>query len=116
MQLTSYNDYAEDAVGLWRAEFLHKAFTVFYNKHTIPGQIQDGQVEVLSKTNAEKRAKLGKEPILVTGPLATYNAIEIDAENAEAAAAAAVHLYGANATEGELRVCETSVLESKPGV
>lgn len=93
-----------------------KAFTVFFNENNLIGQVGEGTNTVLTKAQAEERTKLGKEPVVVIGPLKTYNAAEITAENAEAACAAAVHVLGADAAEGSLRVCETSVLESKSGV
>ena len=111
MQFTEHNSFAEREAFLWRAEFLNKTFTVFYNKKKVPGQYSDGTTEVLSKANAELLAKGGKEPFKVIGPVVTCNTIEINAENKEAAVVCARLFIGAVDSEGELTVVETSSLE-----
>ncbi len=75
-----------------------------------------GTTEILTKTQAEAaHLKYGKEPVKVTGPLEEAQILEIECENAEAAACAAVHLFGATQAEGEMHVVETSAVEKKKG-
>jgi hypothetical protein len=92
-------------------------FTVLFNK-CISGQnaVPGGTTEVLTKAQAEAaHLKYGKEPIKVTGPLEEAQILVIEAENAEAAATAAVHLFGATQAEGEMTVIKSTNVEKKKG-
>jgi hypothetical protein len=94
-----------------------KTFKVFFNK-CISGQnaVPGGTTEMLTKAQAEAaHLKYGKEPVKVTGPLEEAQVLEITCENAEAAACAAVHLFGATQAEGEMTVIETANVEKKKG-
>jgi hypothetical protein len=97
-----------------------KVFKVIFNRQVEGNQLGGGGTKnvVLSLTKAEAEAqhfKYGKEPVKVYGPLEGGKIAEIECETAEGAAAAAVHLLGANAQEGELVVVETANYEKKAG-
>jgi hypothetical protein len=94
-----------------------KKYKVLFNK-CISGQnaVPGGTTTILTKAQAEEaHLKYGKEPIKVTGPLEEAQILEIECENAEAAAAVAVHVYGATQAEGEMTVIETASVEKKKG-
>ena len=96
-----------------------KKFKVFFNKGVNGSQLSYNKVEALTKTQAEttaatSRTKYGKEPIQITGPIEECEVVEIEAENAEAAACAVVHLLGASQSP-EVQVAETSAVETKNG-
>lgn len=95
-----------------------KEYLLLYNKTPIPGQVLDaktpvpyGMTETTSKENAEKFAKGGKEPWLITGPVSQFNAVEIKAENKEAALVCARLVLGVVDSEGELTTIEKANLE-----
>lgn len=88
------------------------AYTVLYNKHDLPGQIGEGTTEPVPKTTIEKYTLMGTEAILVIGPVKTFNAVEITAENEAAACEYARVFLGANMGEKELRIATTANLKS----
>ena len=89
----------------------NKTFMVFFNKTLCPGQVGEGTNTVESKANAEKYAKGGKEPWVVTGPVIQWKAVEINAENKEAVAVCARQKLGVVDSEGELTTVEVANLE-----
>lgn len=101
-----------------------KKYKVIFNRSVAGTQLPPVKTEVLTKSQAEvvagtpvltARAKYGKEPIQITGPLESAEIVEIEAENEEAAACAAVHLLGANEAEGEVICVETANYKKNSG-
>lgn len=92
------------------------AYKCFYNRQVAGSFLPGGISEPISKSETEKKhRKFGTEGVKFTAPVYSLEAVEITAENAEAAAAAAVHILGANEGEGELWVATNANVESKSG-
>lgn len=88
------------------------AYTVLYNKHDLPGQVGEGQNEPVPKATTEKWTNMGTEAIKVTGPIKTFTAVEVEAENETAACSYVRKFIGANLGESELRIATTANLKS----
>lgn len=95
------------------------AYKVFFNRQVAGSFLPGGTSEPVSKAATESgpksHRKYGTEGIKMTAPIYAVEAAEITAENAEAAACAAVHILGANEGEGELWVATAANVESKSG-
>ena len=84
------------------------AYTVFYNKQLLPGLVEEGSHEPVPKAITEKESLIGTEAVLVIGPVASYKAVQITAENEKAAAEYARKFLGVGNAEGELKIAATA--------
>lgn len=90
------------------------AYTVLYNKKLFPGAIPEGTAQPIATAVQEKYTLMdaGTSPVVTTGPIATYTAVEVEANDEEAAAEYCRVFLGATAQEGELRIATTANLKS----
>jgi len=93
------------------------SYLVLFNRGLQQSRFNNGKkTEVITATEAKKDEHLlGAAAISITGPLYEYNAIEIDAENEQSAAGAAVRVLGASEQENEFTVIPVASLVKKKG-
>ena len=91
-----------------------KTYKAIYNRKAIPNQVEAVAKTILTKAEAEEQG-LGKEPIVITGPVEEGKVIEVKAET-EAIAAKAVRLFvGADEGEGEFLFAEVANVKKSKG-